>query len=131
MPSLPSGSDGDSCDPGAPSQPADGDHGQLMTTTRKSKIKLPTTLARPSQRWSVAARVKLTIHQNANAVRRSTSSLPEPPSRRSAARTLVASARPLSPARPAITIKTHRARVVEPLSPFHFQPTTAPFTSPL
>src|ERR1035437_1501693 len=120
MPSLPPGSHGVDGHPAAPFQPANGDHGQLMTTALESKSELPNSLARPSQRGRVAARVTPMIHQHTDAVRRNPGSQPEAPSRRLATCTLVNSARldpPQSPARIEITIKTHRAGVVERFSP--------------
>src|ERR1035437_3115200 len=123
MRSLPPGPHGVDGDPASPSQPADGDHGQLMTTALESTTELPTSLARPSQRGSVAARVKLMIHQHTDAIRRNPGNSPEAASRRPATRTLVNSGRlypPQSPARIEITIKTHRAGVVERFSPIHF-----------
>jgi hypothetical protein len=94
-----------------------------MTTAREPKTELPTSSARPSQRGSIAARVKLTIHQHTDAVHRSPSRSPEALSRRPTTRTLVKAARlypPQSPARIEMTIKTHRAGVVERFSPIHF-----------
>ena len=38
-----------------------------MITARNAKTELPTSLARPSQRVSVAARAKLMIHQRTDA----------------------------------------------------------------
>jgi hypothetical protein len=94
-----------------------------MTTARKARTELPTSLARPSHRGSVAARFKLTMDQHTDAVRRNAGSSPEAPSRRPAARTLINAARfypPQSPAKIEMTIKTHRAGVVERFSPIHF-----------
>ena len=93
MPSLSSGSHGDNCDPACPAQPADGDHGHLMTSALESMIELPTSLARPSQRGSVATRVKLLIQQHPMPSTVTLTTRPEGPSRRPATRTLVASDR--------------------------------------
>src|SRR5258708_28762002 len=90
MPRLPSGSHGVDGDPASPTQPADGDHGQLMTAALESMIELPNSLDRPSQRGSFAARVKLLIQQHPMPYTVTLTTRSEGPSRRTVTRTLVA-----------------------------------------
>ncbi len=94
-----------------------------MTTALEPKTDVSTSLARPSQRGSVAAPVKLLIHPHTDAVRRTLAARRRQHSLGPATHPLVSASLlypPQSLASIDLTIKTHRAGVVQRFSPIHF-----------
>jgi hypothetical protein len=82
-----------------------------MITAHNAKTKLPTSLARPSQRASVAAQVKLMIHRCTDAVTETVAGRRNSQLGGRRADTLAASAHSFFLARIEATIKTHRSNV--------------------